>query len=443
MTAGMDAGKLASALREGTITARSLAEQLLDRAERLEPRLGVWAALDAGQVVSMAGMADGWLASARASGDEPGPLHGLPIGVKDIIDTASLPTAMGSVLFAGHRPARDALLVQRLMRAGGLVMGKTVTTEFAFTLPARTRNPWDLSRTPGGSSSGSAAGVAAGVVPLAIGTQTNGSVIRPAAFCGVVGFKPTLDLLPMTGVFTFSPTLDTAGVFARSVAGAALLAGVLAEGDSIARVPAPRSRPPRIGVLERFAWVEPEPGAARLFHRSIGRLADAGAIPVPLVPDPAFDDAHLVHRRIMLQEAAREHGARQARARDRMSAELNAGLDEGRATGVSAYRHAIARRGVLIERAQDLFDGLDAIACPAAPGAAPDLSLGTTGDPSFCTLWSLLGCPAISLPMALDSHGMPLGLQLAAPAGCDDSLLSVADWCEAVLAFDHEPRLQD
>lgn len=432
---------LETALRAGELSAVGLAERLLERAEQFEPRLHVWTALDAEQVIAAARMADGWQASAGASGGPLGALHGLPVGVKDIIETAMLPTGMGSPLFAGHHSGRDAALVQRLLAAGAVVMGKTVTTEFAFTRPSATRNPWNTSRTPGGSSSGSAAGVAAGIMPLAIGTQTNGSIIRPASFCGVVGFKPTVDLLPMGGVLPFSPTLDTAGVFARSVGDAALLAAALAEGESIMARVESRSAPPRIGVIERFPWAAPETGAAVLLRLALEKLADAGAMTTTCVPGPDFDDTRLSHRIIMLHEAAREHAARQRRERSDMSAELNAGLDEGRSIAVADYRSALARRGALIERSLDLFEGVDVIACLAAPGAAPPLELGTTGDPGFCTLWSLLGFAAISLPMGLDAEGMPVGLQLAAPAGQDDALLAAARWCESVLGFDRRPPL--
>lgn len=425
---------LVAALRSGEVSAVDYCERLLARARAWEPRIRAFAALDEARAIGLAQMSDGW----AAPGNEPAALRGVPVGVKDIIDTADLPTEIGSPIFAGRIPPRDAKVVQRLIAAGAYVFGKTVTTEFAYMQASKTRNPWNLEYTPGGSSSGSAAAVAAGLLPAALGTQTNGSVIRPAAYCGVVGFKPTYDLLSTAGVFPFSTTLDTVGVFTRSVADAALLASVLAEGESIAAGVASLSRPPRIGVIEHYPWNRAEPAAAASFRASLHGLAGAGAELHPVTLGPEYAEARDAHRVIMLYEAVQGHGALQSSEGAKMSAELRAGLDEGRGISVSAYRAAMAMRAALAERAADLFEDLDAIASPPAPGAAPR-DLGVTGDPSFCTLWSLTGFPAITLPSALDAAGMPLGVQLAAPAAADNRLLDVAAWCEVVLGFTHRP----
>jgi len=343
---------------------------------------------------------------------------------------------MGSPIFVGHQPRTNAALVEKLLAAGGYVLGKTTTTEFAFMQPAETRNPWDGAHTPGGSSSGSAAAVAMGHVPAAVGTQTNGSVIRPAAFCGVVGFKPSFDTLPVAGALPFSMTLDQAGVFTRSVADAAGFAAGLAERLE-AGIEA-LARPPRIAFLHRFPWNAAEPDAAAQLLQTLKRLAGAGAEVKSMLLPEAFDDAQLTHRTIMFYEGAREHAPRQALHRRIMSPALNAAIDEGLAVSHDDYRRALARRAALIEFALDLFEDCDAIASLPAPGAAPR-RLDLTGDPSFCTLWSLTGFPAITLPTGLSEGGLPYGMQLAGRALADNLLLRVAQWCETVIGFDRSP----
>jgi Asp-tRNA(Asn)/Glu-tRNA(Gln) amidotransferase A subunit family amidase len=414
----------------GDLSARVYCEQLLERIRGREAEVQAWATLDEARALARADECD----RRRASGTELGVLHGVPVGVKDIISTADLPTEMGSPIFAGHQPERDAVLIERLELAGAFVLGKTVTTEFAFMHPGKTRNPWNLAHTPGGSSSGSAAAVAAGFVPAAIGTQTNGSVIRPAAFCGIVGFKPTFGLISFAGILPFSETLDQPGTFTRYVADAALLAAQLAEGEAIAPNPGRLERPPRLGALARFPWNDAEPEARLHFEAILDRLRAAGAFIEQAVLPEEFAAAQKVHRTIMMFEAYRNHGERQTRERARMSRELNEGLDAGRSIALDAYREAVAGRAMLIERAHDLFDEFDAILSPPAPGAAP-ASLLATGDPSFCTLWSLLGAPAIALPSGASRAGLPFGVQLACDLAGDARLLRVAGWCEGVLGF--------
>jgi Asp-tRNA(Asn)/Glu-tRNA(Gln) amidotransferase A subunit family amidase len=359
--------------------------------------------------------------------------------VKDIFDTGDLPTEMGSPAFVGNRPGKNAELVERVVAAGGYSLGKTATTEFAFMHPAETRNPWDPRHTPGGSSSGSAAAVAAGHVPVAIGTQTNGSVIRPAAFCGVVGFKPTLDSLPVQGALPFAETLDQVGVFTRTVADAAHFAACVADPGTFAAEVEALSRPPRVAFLRRFPWNAAEPDAAAHLKAALSRLADAGTEVKGIDLPDDFEDAQRVHRTIMLYEGAREHAPRQAVHGRVMSAELNAAIDQGLAMSHDDYRGALARRAVLAELALDLFDDCDAIASLPAPGAAP-ARLDVTGDPSFCTLWTLVGFPALTLPTGLSEAGLPYGMQLAGRARDDDRLLRVARWCEATIGFIRSPR---
>ena len=422
------------ALSDGSLTAHAYCESCLARIRASEGRLRAWVALDDERALTLAAGRD----AERTQGGHPGPLHGVPVGLKDVYDTDDLPTEMGSPAFVGNQPGKNAELVERILAAGGYALGKTATTEFAYMHPAETRNPWNTRHTPGGSSSGSAAAVAAGHVPVAVGTQTNGSVIRPAAFCGVVGFKPSLDSLPIQGALPFAESLDQVGVFARAVADAAYFAASLAESGRFAPEIEGLSRPPKIAVLPRFPWNAAEPGAARHLQASLKRLADAGTeLKTVALPDD-FDEAHRVHRTIMLYEGAREHATRQATYRRVMSAVLNAAIDEGLAMSHDEYRGALVKRAALAELALDLFEDCDALASLPAPGAAPE-RLDVTGDPSFCTLWTLLGFPALTLPTGLSDGGLPYGMQLAGPAGGDDRLLRVASWCEAVIGFRDSP----
>ncbi|HET7767079.1 MAG TPA: amidase [Burkholderiales bacterium] len=418
-------------LAAGTLTTRAYCESCLERVRASEATIKAWAALDESRALG--------LAATRDVRDAQGPLHGVPVGVKDIFDTDDLPTEMGSPVFIGNRPAKNAQLVERLVAAGGYALGKTATAEFAYMHPAETRNPWNPRHTPGGSSSGSAAAVAAGHVPVAVGTQTNGSVIRPAAFCGVVGFKPTLDTLPIQGALPFAETLDQVGVFARSVADAAYLAACLAEPGVFSVEVDALSRPPRVAALPRFPWNAAERGAAAQMQATLRRLSAAGTEVREMDLPDEFEDAKRVHRTIMLYEGAREHAQRQAAHRRVMSAALNAAIDEGLAMSHDEYRAALARRAALAGMARDLFADCDVVASLPAPGAAP-ARLDVTGDPSFCTLWTLVGFPAITLPTSLSEEGVPYGIQLAGAARDDARLLRVARWCETAIGFEGRMR---
>ena len=426
-------GAIVLALREGRLSAQAYCEALLARIRGTDAKVKAWVALDEQRALALAKARDAALAAGKS-----GPLQGIPVGVKDIFDTDDLPTEMGSPIFVGNQPKQNAAVVDKLIAAGGYALGKTATTEFAFLHPAETRNPWNHAHTPGGSSSGSAAAVALGHVPVAIGTQTNGSVIRPAAFCGVVGFKPSFDALPIAGALQFSATLDHVGVFARSVADAAHFAACLAVGQALAAEIEPLAQPPRIAFLHRFPWNAAEPDAAAQLQQTLKRLRAGGASVRDLLLPGAFDEAHRVHRMIMFYEGAREHAPRQAQHRRIMSAALNAAIDEGLAVSHDDYRKALARRAALVALALDLFDDCDVIVSPPAPGAAPR-RLDITGDPSFCTLWTLTGFPAITLPTGLSEAGLPYGMQLAARAGADNQLLRAAQWCEAAVGFDRSP----
>jgi Asp-tRNA(Asn)/Glu-tRNA(Gln) amidotransferase A subunit family amidase len=409
----------------GTLKPSAYAAWLLAHTNGSDATVHAWAHLDPAHVHARAAAAD--LVHVTAQG----PLHGMPIGVKDIIATAELPTQYGSPAFAGHRPTRDAECVQRLIDAGGYIFGKTVTTEFAFMQPGATCNPWNAAHTPGGSSSGSAAAVAARHVPAAIGTQTNGSVIRPAAFCGVVGFKPTLGAIAIDGTFPFSQTLDTLGTFTRNVSDAARLASVLAIAGRIAPTIVATERPPRIAFLDRYPWTTVDADACDALDAFATRLRLAGAEVIAVALPDALADAPSIHRTLMLHEAA----ANLAHiARGMLSPTLAVALAEGAAIERSEYLRALASRAAMRAAATDWMANFDAVMSPPTPGTAP-ASLATTGDPACCTLWSLLGFPAIALPIGIGASRMALGMQLASTQDHDDSFLSVAAWAEARLPF--------
>jgi Asp-tRNA(Asn)/Glu-tRNA(Gln) amidotransferase A subunit family amidase len=366
-----------------------------------------------------------------ADASRPGlALAGLPIAVKDVIDTAGLPTERGSPIHRGRRPGRDATCVARLRAAGAVVLGKTVTTEFAFYRPGRTRNPHDPSRTPGGSSSGSAAAVAAGLVPAALGTQTAGSVIRPASFCGVVGMKPTFGRVPLDGVLPFAPTLDTIGVFVRDLSALPLLLDAM----GAPAPPAGRDGPPRVALCRTESWPLAEPSTRALVEDAAGALARAGAAVEDLDLGPAFQDLAAAQRAVMAAEAARAFAEVRARHGDLLSPVLRDFLREG--DGVGRGREAEAREQAARCRAalEAIFARLDVLLTPAAPGEAP-VGLESTGDPVFNRIWTLLGVPCLSLPAGRGPDGMPVGLQLVGASGADGALVESAAWIARALAL--------
>jgi Asp-tRNA(Asn)/Glu-tRNA(Gln) amidotransferase A subunit family amidase len=418
----------AQRIRAGELTAAELTRACLTRCSRLEPRVEAWEHLAAGPAMERAEELD----AARSAGKALGPLHGIPLGIKDIIDVAGMPTTMGSPIHAGSIARETAPMVRTLEAAGAVILGKTVTTEFAYYTPNKTKNPWNPAHTPGGSSMGSAAAVAAGMACGALGTQTNGSVIRPAAYCGVVGLKPSLDSVPLEGVLAFATTFDTVGVFTRSVADAAWLAAALtAPGRRFAAEPAALPRPPRLAVVHSPVWDAAEAPQKDILAANVEALRCAGAtVGVAELPSD-FGLAHGAHRCIMAHEGARNLGPLQRRHRSQISARLNALLDEGAAIGEARYREAVETRERLRREFEDFMRDFDAVITPPAPGEAP-ATLAETGSPAFCTLWTLLGVPAITIPAGLGPRGMPLGLQIVAARDRDDGLLTVAAWCERV-----------
>jgi Asp-tRNA(Asn)/Glu-tRNA(Gln) amidotransferase A subunit family amidase len=410
--------RLARALATRDLSAATLAEALIERSHALDPVLHVWAAFDAAAARER----------ARALDDSPvrGPLHGLPLAVKDIIDTAGIPTTYGSPIYAGHVPAQDAACVSLAKAAGAWVLGKTLSTEFANMHPAATRNPHDHAHTPGGSSSGSAAAVAAGLVPFALGTQTAGSVIRPAAFCGVVGYKPSPGRIARSGVKLNSDTLDEVGIFARSVDDVVLLANVLGgAADASPFVP-------RFGLSLTTQAAQLSGDMLRAMAASANRLSAGGASVRDVECRASFDSLFEAQRIVQAVETASALAPELAYRRAALSPVLAAFLDDARRIAPEAYAAALARRRGARADLDMLFADVDVLLAPAAPGVAPP-TLETTGDPLFSRPWQLLGCPCVALPAGHDAAGMPLGVQIIGRPQDDARTLAAAAWALAAL----------
>ncbi len=423
----------AQAIRDGSISAEALVAACLARVREIDAQVQAWAFLNPEHALAQARAAD----ELRKSGAPTGPLHGVPVGIKDIFDTADMPTEDGTVLHAGRTPPADASVVARLRAAGAVIMGKTVTTELATYRPGKTRNPHNSEHTPGGSSSGSAAAVACGMVPLAIGSQTNGSVIRPAAYCGVYGFKPTHGLISRHGVLKLSRTLDHVGVFARSIEDVALACEELAAHDAhdpdtrpMARVPFARITaeepplPPRLALVKTPLWDRTEPQTREAFEELAAHLG--GRVEEFALPDNARDVLQW-HRTVMEAEMAANLAAEYEKGRDQLSESLRAQLERGRQSSAFDYQAALARIPQVIEGFHRIFDRYDAIVTPSAAGTAPR-GLQSTGDPMFCTLWTFAGMPALNLPIMQSENGLPLGVQLVGARHDDARLLRTARW---------------
>jgi Asp-tRNA(Asn)/Glu-tRNA(Gln) amidotransferase A subunit family amidase len=429
-----DAARL---IRDGVISSTQLVEACVARVRAVDADVQAWTFLDPEHALAQARAADAW----RLEGHPIGPLHGVPVGVKDIIDTADMPTENGSVLHAGRTPSRDATVIGMLRAAGAVVMGKTVTTEFATRTPGKTRNPHNPAHTPGGSSSGSAAAVAAGMVPLALGSQTTGSTIRPASYCGVYGLKPTHGLIPRHGMLQLSRTLDDVGIFARSVEDLALALEQLVgydERDPDTR-PRPRVRygavaaeeppiPPMLAFVKTSLWDRVDADAREAFAELVDHLGDR-VEEVELLA--ASDETLEWHRLISEAEIAVNLRREWDRGRDRLSAALRARIERGRDVRAMDYLAAVARIPDLNVSLGELFEQrYDAILTPAAFGTAP-VGLEATGDPALCALWTLCGMPALSLPIMQGANGLPLGVQVVGPRHGDARLLRTARWLVA------------
>jgi Asp-tRNA(Asn)/Glu-tRNA(Gln) amidotransferase A subunit family amidase len=418
----LSARETATRIAAGTLTAETLTRACLDRIAERESVIGAWEFLDPDRAIAEARECD--RATTR------GPLHGVPIAVKDVMDTHDMPTAYGSPIYRGHRPAADAACVALARAAGAVVVGKTVTTEFATFHPGKTANPHNLAHTPGGSSSGSAAAVADRMVPLAFGTQTAGSVIRPASYCGVVGYKPSFGTISRTGVKPLSDSLDTVGVMARSVADAAFFAAALS--DRPALEIEGKLTPPRIGLYKTPEWRHAEPGTLAALEHAAARLGRAGATPIEVAVPPGHQGLGEAQKIIMDYECARCLAFEYATRPQDLSASLRERIGVGR--GHSAETYDAARR--LVAKARDglraFFGEFDALLVPAAPGEAPK-GLERTGDPVFNRSWTMLHVPCVTVPAWRGAGGLPVGVQLVGREGDDALTLRVAAFLERAL----------
>jgi Asp-tRNA(Asn)/Glu-tRNA(Gln) amidotransferase A subunit family amidase len=404
----------------GTLSPVALMEACLDRITARDPEVRAMAFLDPA------------LAQQGAANAAPGLLHGLPVGVKDVLDTADLPSEYNSPIWRGHRPRADAAAVAWTRAAGGVVVGKTVTTEFATRRPGPTTNPHNVQHTPGGSSSGSAAGVAAGFFPLAFGTQTAGSVIRPAAYCGVVGYKPSFGMISRFGMKVMADDLDTVGVMARSVADCALFAGAVSGRD----LGDPDSRPdhaPRIGFCRSPVWEHAAPETQTLLQDAAARLARAGASVADFAFPASFDGLAQAQAVVMNAQSARGMGWEMLHHRDQLSDGLREKLEWGLAQPPATLDTALA----LFDHAQHAFPeamgALDVLITPSAAGEAPK-GLEWTGDPMFNLLWTALHVPCVTVPAGTGPNGLPLGVQIVGRIGADRQVLAWAQWVASALA---------
>ena len=427
------AAEAAEQIRSGLISSEDLAAACLEQIGRLDEQLGAWAFIDPDLALEQARKAD----SALRAGQQSGPLHGVPVGIKDIIDTKDMPTEDGTILHRGRQPQQDATVVTKLREAGAVIMGKTVTTELAVYAPGKTKNPHDLNRTPGGSSSGSAAAVAAGMIPLALGTQTNGSVIRPASFCGVYGYKPTFGLISRHLILQQSRPLDHVGVFARSVEDIALVTEAIIGYDS----PDPDTRlqpkaqmvaiqgeeppvEPRLAFVKSPVWDQAAEETQAAFVELTEELGDrAEEVELP----EYMGDVHDQHRLVMEADLARSFEREYREGKDQLSEILKQMIERGQEVTAVAYNKSISRMVEFYPYFNKLFEWHDAILTPATSGEAP-IGLESTGSPAFCTIWTYFGMPAITVPLLQGTAGMPLGVQLVGPRGDDARLLRTARW---------------
>jgi len=433
----LSAAAAAQQIRAGKLTSEELVGSCLEHIRALEPKVQAWQFLDEEHALAQARACD----ERKRNGEPLGALHGVPVGLKDIIDTADMPTENGTVLHKGRTPRDDASVVKMLRAAGAVILGKTVTTECAYFNPGKTRNPHNPEHTPGGSSSGSAAAVGAAMVPLALGSQTAGSVIRPAAFCGAFGLKPTHGLIPRTGILQLSRTLDHVGLFARGVDDLALALEVLQgwdEGDPDTR---PRARVPYLELSREEPPLEPMFAFIKTPHwertdadtkeafAELQETLGAQVEEVELYPTAA--EGWDWHRTVLEAEIAANLEPLWVAGKDKLSEKLRTIIERGRETRAIEHQRALRRIAPAVESLDELFQQrYDAILTAPALGTAPK-GLGSTGDPVFCSLWTLLGMPAVTLPLMKGENGLPLGVQLVGRKGYDARLLRTARWLTA------------
>lgn len=421
--------RAAPRIRSGELPCRTLLEQCLDEIERCDSQFHAWALVDRPGARAIADRLDGELRRGRYRG----PLHGIPVGIKDIVDVRGLPTRAGSPHSPDTPAEKHARVVQNLIDAGAVIVGKTVTTEWACFDPPATRNPWDVRRTPGGSSSGSAVGVATGMCVAAIGTQTGGSIIRPAAYCGVCGCKPTFGQDGGTeGIIAVSPHLDHVGPLASSVLDLTYMLDAMVPGRELlnqfhAAMKTPSS--PRLGRLQDFFVENTEPPVDEIVQEAIARLASDGAAVVDVSVPDCFQDVHQMHRCIMAADAARVHEELFAQHAAGLGRHLRALLEQGATVADRDFRHALAHQARCHAEAHRWFQHVDVLVTAATPGLPPPAAQGT-GDPAYNSPWSYSGLPTVTVPCGTSPDGLPIGIQLIGDHGQDSRLLSIAAWCE-------------
>jgi Asp-tRNA(Asn)/Glu-tRNA(Gln) amidotransferase A subunit family amidase len=429
----LSAIKAIQKIRDGEITSEELVQACLDRIGQVDGEIEAWAHLKPEYALDQARLLD----AQRQAGGPVGPLHGIPVGIKDIFDTDCLPTENGTVLNSGRQPLEDCRVVSLLIEAGAVIMGKTVTTELAVFGPGKTKNPHNSKHTPGGSSSGSAAAVASFMVPLAVGTQTNGSMIRPASFCGVVGFKPTHGLIPRTGVLLLSRALDTIGVFARCVEDAALIAEFLIAYDPGDQDTRARARPalsetaagePPLAPIMTFAKTAVWDQADKETQEAFGEFSDflGEGCDALVLPEP-FEHAVEQHGKIMNADLAKSLAGYYKSGKDKLTDVLKNMIEDGQKVTAVDYNKAVDFGEALNDGLNGVFDRYDAIITPATTGEAP-AGLDATGNPIFNSLWTYCGTPSITLPLMEGANGLPLGVQLVGRRGDDARLLRTARW---------------
>ncbi len=421
----LSACEAARNIAAGKLTAEALVRDCLERIDAREAQVQAWSHLDR----------EAALQQARAADARPaqGLLHGLPVGIKDLMDTVDMPSTYGSPIYSGHRPAWDAPCVALTRAAGGIVLGKTVTTEFAVTYPGKTRNPRNSGHTPGGSSSGSAAAVADCMVPLAFGTQTAGSIIRPSAYCGVIGYKPTFGMISRVGVKALSDVLDTVGTIARTVPDAALFAAALTgRTDLLVQEGGVTGAQWRIGICRTHEWQHAQPEMMEALETTARRLAAAGAHVRDIDLPPDFSGLVAAQTDIMFAQQAEslayERLAHWEKISERLQGILQAGLDVPVArfdAALALVRHCRRALGAV-------YADCDVLLAPSAPGAAPE-GIGMTGDAVFNRMWTVLHVPCVNIPVAVTSAGLPIGLQVVGPLGSDARTLAAAHWMHSAL----------
>ena len=430
------------AIEDGLLTSQELVEACFNRIEELEDDIGAWAHLDKELALEQARQADKF----RSRGLATGMLHGLPVGIKDIIDTRDYPTENGTVLHQGRRPSEDATLVSLLKEAGAIILGKTVTTELAVYAPGKTRNPHNTEHTPGGSSSGSAAAVASAMAPLAVGTQTNGSLIRPASYCGIFAFKPSFARISRNGVLKQSSPLDTVGVFARDLADLALIGDVLIRYDSRDAEMVPIAPPclskimddtppadPYFAFVRTPKWDQVEQSAKDSFRELIDAVNEGDRKSIYMLDLPSyFDDIYHHHQNIMEADLARSFEKEYAEGKSKLSSVLCEMIERGQKVSSTEYDSSVAEIKQYSNALEEFFEDYDAILTPSTSGPAPS-GLISTGSPIFNTIWTFCGNPAINLPLLESPDGLPVGVQIVGAKDDDARLFRTSRWLLDIL----------